>query len=107
MYTQMSRPAKNVPTSTTPTITTSQLDPTTQSTLVQMQNQIKSLQQQLDKLKTTVQPLLPLAEAMQKYSSELQSAKESIGSFTRMLGEVVPTIQHANQLTLFPSREKM
>ena len=51
------------------------------------------LLQQLDELKTTVQPFLQLAEAMQKHSTELQRAKESIDSFTRMLGEFVPTIK--------------
>ena len=54
---QYAAPAINVPTSTTPTNTTS------------------------------------LAEAMQKHSTELQMANESIDSFTRMLGEFVQTIK--------------
>ena len=58
-----------------------------------MQNQIKFLQQKLDELKTTVQPLLPLAEVMQKHFTELQSAKEAIDSFVKQLDEVVPMIK--------------
>ena len=92
MYIQMCTPAKSIIATTKTSTPNPQLDPITQSTLTTMQSQILSLQKQLDELESTVQPLLPLAEAIEKHASELQSAKLSFDGLAKQLAEVVPTI---------------
>lgn len=93
MFTQSSRTPRALPTPSTPNVIQTQTDPAASKEMDTMRKNIDSLQAQLNELKASVQPLLPLAEEIAINNLKLDSLHQSVKELTDSLVHLISPFQ--------------